>query len=102
MIQPMARLEAAKGADPQESKGEPTVDCAPEPEPHQRQEEHEPDEAAELPMAPFPSVDELELGERHALVQQLVLGNLLIFLELRQPCLLPSAAGSRRSPASIR
>ena len=85
MIQPIAGLQPAERANPQEGNGQPPADRAPNPEPHQRQEEHEADEPPELAVAPFPRVDELELGERHALVQEFVLGNLPVLLELRQP-----------------
>ena len=40
-------------------------------------------------MAPFPPIDHLELGQRHALILQLILGYCLIFIEFKPPVFYP-------------
>ena len=47
----------------------------------------QPHETPQLTVAPFPPIDDLELVQRHALVLQLVLGNLAILVEFRLPLL---------------
>jgi hypothetical protein len=55
-------LETAQGPDGQEGQGQPPPDDPSGPEPDQGQEEDEAEQAAELPVPPFPAVDDLELG----------------------------------------
>jgi hypothetical protein len=61
------------------------VDPAGGPEAQERDHEGQPDHPPEQPVAPFPPVDHLELGEAHAGVDEAVLRDLPVFLELRQP-----------------
>ena len=68
------------------------------PEPEERHEKDEPDRPAEQAMEVLPPEDALELGERHALVDQLVLGRLPVLVEHR----LPVGLGERRDRADER
>ena len=70
-------------------------DAARHPEEDQRQQHHHADQPAEQPVAPLPPEDALELGERHALVELLVLRDLLVLGEF----LLPLRLGERRNDA---
>ena len=67
--------------------------CAPPPErtkPERRHKtrcKHQPDQAAQLPVRPFPPENRLELAKAHPLVQQFILRDRLIFRERVRPIL---------------
>jgi hypothetical protein len=52
-----------------------------QPEEHQRYEERDADEAAQEAVPPFPPIDELEVFQAHALVDELVFRNLPVLLQ---------------------
>ena len=66
--------------------------------PHERQRKHHADQPRQQPMRPFPPVDRLELGQRHAEVALGVLRNGLIFFEFG----LPGVRAQRRHDAGRR
>ena len=78
-------LKPAKSADGGELPEQRAAHCSLPGEPEQRQEPGDADEAPELAVAPLPPVDELEFGEAHAPIEELVLWDLTVFLELGQP-----------------
>ncbi len=56
-----------------------------QPEKHKWYKEHHTNGAAQKPVSPFPPIDEPELVEAHALVDEMVFWNLAVFFECRQP-----------------
>ncbi len=78
-------LQPSENEDAREPRREAAANPACRPEPDQRDEESDADEATEKAMRPFPPEDRLEIRQAHALVDQLVFGNLLIFGEFLLP-----------------
>ncbi len=90
--------EALKTAERQDSeKRQPQTSLDPpcDPEEEERQGEDHADAAREQPVRPFPPEDGLELIDRHALVDLLILRNALVETEF----LLPFLRGERRYDA---
>ena len=78
-------LNPAEDPEPQKPGGPAPGDPFHQGEPHEAREPDQADETAKLAMAPFPPVDDLELGQRHVRVHKLKLGNGLVFLEFAVP-----------------
>src|SRR5690606_10447066 len=84
-------LETAERQKAGERPAQPLLDASREPEEDERHGEDEADGARDQPVRPFPPEDRLELVDRHALVDLLILRDALVALEL----LLPSGSGER-------
>src|SRR5436309_21193 len=78
-------LQRAQAEDPPQPPPETRVDESAPLEEEQRQEEGYADQAAKQTMAPFPPIDALELGKRHARIGQLIFRRGPIFGELGIP-----------------
>ena len=78
-------LQAAEREQAEQARHQPALDPAGGPEQDERYKEDDADQAPEQAVAPFPPEDLLELVDRHALVDDLVLRNLLVFGEFFLP-----------------
>ncbi len=88
-------LKAAKSQKADERQTQALFDAAGQPEEGEWQGEDETDGAGKQSMRPLPPEDRLELIERHAPVDFLILGNTLVKLEF----LFPFGNGKRRNGA---
>ena len=94
--QPTAPCSPPRTKMPGEPRREAAADPACRPEPDQRERGNAtPMKPAEEAVRPFPPEDRLEIRQAHALVDQLVFGNLLILGEF----LLPLGFAQRRNDA---
>ena len=78
-------LKAAKRQKADQRQAQALFDATGEPEEGERQSEDDADGAGKQSMRPFPPENRLELVERHALVDFLILGNALVELEFLFP-----------------
>ncbi len=85
MYQPMAPCTPPSASTPRHFKAKRAAQLAHEPEGQKRQRKGDADEAAEEAVRPFPPVDRLECLERHARVDDRVLGDRLVLVEREQP-----------------
>ncbi len=80
-------LQSAEYQSDHQSGLQPRLDTACSPERNHWHKEGNADEPAKQPVPPFPPEDELELVQAHPLVDQLVLGDLLILFKFLLPIL---------------
>ena len=78
-------LQRKEQAHAEDDGAEPQAHHPPQRDKQEAAEHQHADEAAELPVAPFPPIDELEFRKAHALVEELILRNLPVFLEFAEP-----------------
>jgi hypothetical protein len=79
-------LQPDKTGDPEGLEREIRIKPARDQERDKRQCHGRANDAPEQPVAPFPEIDRLEFGKREPAMQRLILRNLAILLELRNPC----------------
>src|SRR6185503_15958876 len=91
-------LEGAEAEDRREAPAQAGLDPAAPQEPEEREQEDCPDHAAEQSVRPLPPEDGLELAERHAAIEQLVLRDRFVLVELG----LPRGLRQRRDRAADR
>ncbi len=78
-------LHAAKSKNAKKLRAAAALQTAGQPEEDQRHRKRDADNPSQKAMAPFPPVDRLKLGKRHAVVHDVILRDLLILLEGREP-----------------
>ena len=78
-------LQAAQREQPQKRRQLRAADFLLREEDNKRNEKHQADNASKKAMPPLPPINEFELGQAHAEIDQLIFRDLLIFLELGQP-----------------
>ena len=78
-------LQTAQSTQQQQSRCPSSRNAFRCPEKQEPSAPNQPDHAAQLPMPPFPPVDELELGQAHAFILKLVFWDLPVLVEFALP-----------------